>query len=69
VASVRPWKELSVLMTTWRPPSAQRRASLSAHSLASAPELAKKTWPPACPVPPLISRSIVRATSGAKVLP
>ena len=65
VASVRPWKEPSAATTRWRPGPAHRRASLIAHSLASAPELQKNTWPPAGALPPPISRSIVAATSGA----
>ncbi len=74
MASVRPWNELSALMTTCLvvpcvPPPDQRRANFSAHSLASAPELAKKTCPPAWPVPPLIRRSMVSATSGPIVFP
>ena len=65
VASVRPWKEPHALTTTWRPGPAHFRASLSAHSLASAPELVKKTCPPARLPPPPMRRSRVAATSGA----
>ena len=57
------------LTTAKRPGPAHRRASLRAHSLASAPELAKKTCPPARLVPPPISRSRVAATSGPTTLP
>ena len=41
---VRPWKAPS--STTKRPPGLRRRASLIAHSIASAPELQKNTLPP-----------------------
>ena len=41
---VRPWKPPST--TTKRPPGFRRRASLMAHSTASAPELQKNTLPP-----------------------
>ena len=69
VASVRPWNASQVLTTANRPGPAHRRASLSAHSLASAPEFPKKTWPPARSVPPPMSRSRVTATSGPTVFP
>src|SRR5215207_9872026 len=49
-------------------PLPNRRASLRAHSLASAPELQKKTWPPAGSPSPT-SRSSVRATSGPGSVP
>ena len=68
-ARVRPWKASLVATTPNRPGPAQRRASLMAHSLASAPELAKKIWPPARSVPPPIRRSRVTATSGPTRLP
>ena len=68
-ASVRPWKASVVATTANRSGPAHRRASLMAHSLASAPELAKNTWPPARSTPPPISRSRVTATSGPMVLP
>ena len=48
VASVRPWKLPSALTTVWRPRPPCLRASLMAHSFASAPELVKKicpSWP------------------------
>ena len=64
VARVRPWKASQVLTTRNRPWPAHLRASLMAHSLASAPELPKNTCPPARSVPPPISRSRVTATSG-----
>ena len=41
---VRPWNAPS--STTKRPPGLRRRASLIAHSIASAPELQKNTLPP-----------------------
>ena len=41
---VRPWKPPST--TTMSPPARWRRASLIAHSFASAPELPKNTLPP-----------------------
>ena len=43
---VRPWNELRAVMISYAPPSLMRphfRASLHAPSLASAPELQKKT--------------------------
>src|SRR6266403_3805780 len=48
VASVRPWKPPSKVMISWAPErcvAPYLRASLIAPSLASAPELAKNTWP------------------------
>ena len=44
---VRPWKLRSAATITGRPGPAMRRTSLIAASLASAPELAKKTRPSA----------------------
>jgi hypothetical protein len=44
---VRPWKLRSAATITGRPGPAMRRTSLTAASLASAPELAKKTRPSA----------------------
>jgi hypothetical protein len=41
---VRPWKPPSI--TTKSPPRRRLRASFSAHSTASAPELQRKTLPP-----------------------
>ena len=41
---VRPWKPPS--RTTKRPPGFRRLASLIAHSIASAPEFEKNTFPP-----------------------
>ena len=41
---VRPWKPPSI--TTNSPPVRRLRASLSAHSIASAPELQRNTRPP-----------------------
>ena len=45
--NVRPWKPPTTL--TISPPAFARRASFSAASLASAPELQKKTRPPRAP--------------------
>ena len=56
-ASVRPWKLPSALTTTWRPRPPCLRASLMAHSLASAPEFVKNTWP-SWPVTSASRRSI-----------
>ena len=46
VVRVRPWKEL-IKVTIWEAPlfSPYLRATLTAHSLASAPELQKKALP------------------------
>ena len=41
---VRPWN--APLRTTMSPPRRRLRASLIAHSMASAPEFVKKTFPP-----------------------
>ena len=59
-ARVRPWKLPSALTTTWRPRPPNFRATLNAASLASAPELQKKTWPP-----PPSSSSMAMAVSVA----
>ena len=75
VASVRPWKLFRAVTMVLAPPSLtspQRRASLMAPSLASAPELAKKvrqrvpveptTWPPSS----VVVESIVESAAARR---
>ncbi len=70
VARVRPWNDPYTLTTTCRPRPPHLRASLMAHSFASAPELQKNTCPVVGSVAsPETNASIVVATSGPTVVP
>ena len=61
-AEVRPWKLFSAATMTGRPAPWRRRTTLTAASLASVPEFAKKTRPSAGP-PALPSRPSSRSAS------
>ena len=59
---MRPWKLPNALTTTWRPRPPCLRASFSAHSIASAPELVKNVLPDS---PVASPRSWLTATAAA----